>query len=864
MIKFLLTGVFLMGTLGIFALDNFEEYADDNALQNVFTAFDTTNNPFPSSMKLMTEPDQGKFVRFSSSTQPYAVIVRKIPLSQTSEETALHVKMRGSFGTDRPLTGSIGVRPSLTAPDAANIRVNWEGEWQDIVLECPAMKDWKEAYIIFAWNIDNIEGKEIILDMDDIQLEPTLSLAKLAELKKQTVFGNPNTAIPAFLPIKNIPEAHWSIDTYGGRQALILQSAGDTMESAIACTFTNPVPGRACAVTIEAADPGTQITNGMLEFAIRATVDGPDLAVRKIPVLQRTFEPFTVYVPELKDLPEFTVVLRAGRRDLEEQEYGKFLYDFYGAPCLSETTGTPLKAAIATIKVQTKDDAVSVIPKPRSVTVGDRVYTLSKRSAILANSDGAKRQGQMLRDLLTPATGYTLPVVEGSRAAEFRRSISLLLEEDAENIPPEGYELVVVPDGVTITASTESGLFYGIQTLRQLLPAEIESPESVAIDWTIPEVKIIDAPQYGWRGMHLDTARHFMPKSFLYKFIDMLALNKMNRFHWHYNDGTGWRIELEEFPKLTAISAWWGEEEGGYYTEEDVKEIIEYARQRFITIMPEVEMPAHANAALFAYPEYSCQKHTKLEGQVDYPSYYLRPWGFTYCPSQEKTYEGIEKLIAANARLFPDSEFIHIGGDELPPGLWESCESCKAFMAEKGFKSEAELQNYFTQRIEAIGKKYGKRLMGWEQILNNDLSSDTAIIAYLSPQAAIRAAENGNDVVSNNAGTNYLDYYQGDPKEEPIAISSGISTLKTSYNFNPVDGVPEALQHHILGGQSALWTEYIPNERQAGYQLYPRGVAIAEKLWSNPEQCDFSDFEQRLNHYYLRMILKHVHFKDYR
>ncbi|MDD4816454.1 MAG: beta-N-acetylhexosaminidase [Victivallaceae bacterium] len=656
-----------------------------------------------------------------------------------------------------------------------------------------------------------------------------------------------------------------SVD-YDGCRAMRIESTRSGMAAAVCRRFDNALGAAAAGVTVAAADPGVLLRNGVLELAVRAELDGPDLARLTVEDAGRVFGDYFLLCPELAALKFFWVVFKVGRRNLIEHEYNYKLHEIYGGNPVSSTVGHRAVFVVSGLRLVSAPAAVGVIPRPNRVVCGGGCYVLSPRSAIVAYGEGGMRRiAGMLREMLSASTGYTLPVVAPDAAAGFVRPITFELNNAwQETLGSEGYRVVAAPGGVALSAASDAGLFYAVQTLRQLFAPEIDRGFSrFGERWAIPAVEIEDVPAYGWRGMHLDTARHYMPKKFLLRFIDMLATLKMNRFHWHYNDGTAWRIAIESMPELTASGAWWGGEQGGFYTAADVAEIVSYARDRFIQVVPEVEMPAHANALLFSHPECSCQKFTVPEGEVDTPEYFIKPRWISYCPSCEKTYEFIDRLIAANVTMFPDNEFIHLGGDELPPGSWENCPECRKFMAEHHMASEAELQRYFTARLIRIAAAHGRRLLGWEQILHDGLPEDAAVIAYYTAETAANAAGSGHQVVNNDATTNYLDYYQGDPLDEPVAIQ-GVSTLEKSYSFDPVANVPPELRFRVLGGQSALWTEYVPGERQAGYQLYPRGVAIAEKVWTQPGLCRWADFERLMNGFYRRLEYAGLNFKDYR
>ena len=502
--------------------------------------------------------------------------------------------------------------------------------------------------------------------------------------------------------------------------------------------------------------------------------------------------------------------------------------------------------------------APQVIPQPVSESThpGDNPFRLRAGVAIVvsAGRPEAHRIGGYLANTLSAPTGWQWKVLESAKPASRRNAIALELTAPAPGDHPEGYELTATSRGVRIQASSAAGLFYGVQTLLQLLPPEIESATRQNVAWTVPPVHIADYPRFAWRGLMLDVSRHFFPKEFVKRYIDRMARVKLNLFHWHLVDDNGWRIEIKSLPLLTQVGAWrvprlgrFGSNEpakdgeaatdGGFYTQDDIREVVAYARDRFITVLPEIEMPGHSLAALASYPELSCtggpfhvDPGTSFYGKVDN----------AFCPGNEKTFEFIEKVFSEVAALFP-SEYVHIGGDECFKGFWKTCEKCQRRMAEEHLQNEEELQSYLVRRAEKILESKGKKLIGWDEILQGGLAPNAAVMSWRGMDGGIAAAKMNHPVVMSPTGFAYLDYYQGDPALEPTTF--GRLLLSTVYKFEPV---PEGVDpKYILGGQANLWTEYVPNTRHAEYMTWPRALALAETLWSPKTARNWDDFIER-------------------
>jgi hexosaminidase len=399
----------------------------------------------------------------------------------------------------------------------------------------------------------------------------------------------------------------------------------------------------------------------------------------------------------------------------------------------------------------------------------------------------------------------------------------------------ESYRLVVAPDGFKINASAPAGAFYGLQSLRQLIAAKTADG--------IPCLTIHDQPRYRWRGIMLDCCRHFFSVDFIKRFIDLLASYKFNVLHWHLTEDQGWRIEIKKYPKLGEIAAWRtnadGTRYGGYYTQDQIREIVAHAASRHVTVVPEIELPGHALAALSAYPELSC---------TGGPFATSDKWGVfedVCCAGKESVFTFLQDVLTEVLDLFP-SPFIHIGGDECPKTRWQSCPDCQARIKAEGLADEHELQSYFVKRIDRFLTQHGRRLIGWDEILEGGLAANAAVMAWRNPQGAIAAARAGHDVVMSPVTHCYLDYYQSKSPNQPKAIG-GYLPIETVYAFDPTPtDLADEHTPRILGGQGNIWTEYMPTEQQVNYMTWPRALALSEALWSAKDQKDWKDFTRRL------------------
>jgi hexosaminidase len=502
-----------------------------------------------------------------------------------------------------------------------------------------------------------------------------------------------------------------------------------------------------------------------------------------------------------------------------------------------------------------------IIPRPAKLEVGAGSFQIGPKTSIVfdSRSSDVPEVAEYLAARLGPPTGFSLAV--RSAVGNVPEDAILLRTGDVlSKLGAEGYQLSVSKKGIKIEAASPAGLFYGVQTLLQLLPAEVEGPgKAEGVPWKVPFVKIEDRPRFVWRGAHLDVGRHFFPKEFVKKYIDLLAKYKMNTFHWHLTEDQGWRIEIPKYPRLTEVGAWRRESlhdgipHGGFYTQDDIREVVAYAKKRFITIVPEIEMPGHSLAALAAYPELSCSGG---------PFEVCTEWGVfndVYCPGNEKTFEFLEDVLTEVIGLFP-GEFIHVGGDEVPKVRWQNCVKCQARIKAEGLKGEDELQSYFIKRIEAFLSAKGKRLIGWDEILEGGLAPNATVMSWRGIEGGIEAAKSGHDVVMSPTSHCYFDYYQG-LFDEPWAIG-GFLPIDKVYAYEPLPAeLPAEQAKHILGAQANVWTEYLSESSQVEYMLLPRLLALSEVVWSPKDLRGFADFSRRIIPHYDRLAEAALNFR---
>ncbi|MFK5949879.1 MAG: family 20 glycosylhydrolase [Methylococcales bacterium] len=462
----------------------------------------------------------------------------------------------------------------------------------------------------------------------------------------------------------------------------------------------------------------------------------------------------------------------------------------------------------------------------------------------------------------------TVTNIEIVLQSKFDSDAEILIKQSKnKNFGKEAYNLSVTEKQIEIEVANGGGLFYAFQTILQLLPSQVYSDSKIDdIDFALPCVIITDKPKYKWRGFMLDVSRHFFPKEFIFDVLDYLAMHKMNTFHWHLVDDQGWRIEIKKYPKLTEVGAWRADREdqpwnsdrapqrkgekatyGGYYTQDDIKEIVKYAEERFITIVPEIEMPGHCTSALSGYPQYSCtgEQFTLPTGSI---------WGDRkiYCAGNDETFEFLNNILAEVIEMFPD-QYIHIGGDEAKKGAWEVCKKCQARIKSEGLKNVEELQGYFINRTEKFINSKKRTLIGWDEILEGGLSPNATVMSWRGLSGGITAAREGHDVVFSPTDYCYFDFYQGNPEYEPPAYAHFLP-MKKVYSFDPSlkDSLTVEEQKHILGVQANLWTEYVPTESQAEYMMFPRLSALSEVAWVAQEERSWTDFTQRLEKQFKR------------
>ena len=495
-----------------------------------------------------------------------------------------------------------------------------------------------------------------------------------------------------------------------------------------------------------------------------------------------------------------------------------------------------------------------VIPLPQEVSLtqgnpfklnGNVLIAYPENNALL------QRNAEFLSEYIRQSTGYAPKTKAIAAGEQVKNAITLGLDPDIAN--KEGYVLTTTPEGISINGQTENGVFYGIQTLRKSIPAEAKGATIL-----IPAGEIKDEPRFSYRGMHLDVGRHFFPKEFIKKYIDLLALHNMNTFHWHLTEDQGWRIEIKKYPKLTEIGSqrsrtvigrntqeYDNTPYGGFYTQEEAKEIVKYAQERYITVIPEVDLPGHMLAALAAYPEMGC---------TGGPYEVCPRWGVfedVLCIGNDKTMQFLEDVMSEIIEIFP-SEYVHIGGDEAPRDRWKECPKCQARIKAEGLKAdknhtaEDRLQSYCMTRIEKFLNSKGRRIIGWDEILEGDVAPNATVMSWRGASGGIKAAQMGHDVIMTPNTYCYFDYYQtADTKDEPLGIG-GYVPIEKVYSLDPTFDLNEEQKKHIIGAQANLWTEYIATTEHVEYMVLPRMAALAEVQWTQPEKKDFKDFTTRL------------------
>lgn len=521
-------------------------------------------------------------------------------------------------------------------------------------------------------------------------------------------------------------------------------------------------------------------------------------------------------------------------------------------------------------------DGISIIPQPADIKKGDGFFQLTGSPVVVVTSadPDLKRVANQLATALSTPTGYSVTVGSSGPGP-----IELALNKNADKtLGDEGYRLTVTTSAINITANKPAGVFYGMQTLLQLFPKEIVSKSKMTADWRVPVVTITDVPRFSWRGLMFDVSRHFFTKQQVMEYIDAMVRYKFNLLHLTLANDEGWRIQIKSLPRLTEVGAWNvkkvgyfgsfpapGADEprnyGGFYTQDDIRELVQYAKDRFVNILPEIDVPGHSLAAVVSYPELSCtpgaDKYRVRSGEeiMDW-SHGAPPIALadnTLCPANEKVYTFLDKVLTEVTPLFP-FEYMHMGGDECPKNFWEKSDAIKALMKKEGLKNMEEVQSYFEKRVEKLVTSKGKKLIGWDEILEGGLAPSAAVMSWRGIKGGIEAAKMGHEVVMTPANFVYLDYMQADVITEPRVYST--LRLSKAYEFEPVpDGVDPK---YIKGGQGNLWTEQVYNMRHAEYMTWPRGLALAECLWSPKEKKNWDDFFSRVEQQFPRLDIAQV------
>ncbi len=509
--------------------------------------------------------------------------------------------------------------------------------------------------------------------------------------------------------------------------------------------------------------------------------------------------------------------------------------------------------------------AVQIIPQPLRVEPREGSFKLQADTRIYVPADQPEWDlaAQYFMALAHSSTGYHLVSQPFKTAIREPRSNAIYFLPDEKIAAAEGYTLEVRPNAILIRARTAAGAFYAVQSLRQLFPAAFNSPKAVSnTAWTATACLIEDAPRFKYRGLHLDVARHFFPVTFVKRYIDLLAVHKLNVFHWHLTEDQGWRIEIKKYPKLQTIAAcrketlighnsdlpqtFDGQPYCGYYTQAEVKEVVEYARRRFVTIIPEIEMPGHAQAALAAYPELGC---------TGGPYATATKWGVfgdVFCAGNEQTFAFLDDVLTEVCALFP-GPYVHVGGDECPKDSWKKCPKCQKRIKDEHLADEHALQSYFIGRAEKMLAKHDKKLIGWDEILEGGLSPSATVMSWRGIDGGIAAARLHHDVIMTPTTHVYFDYYQGDPATEKLGVGR-LLPLEQTYSYEPIpDTLTAEEARYILGAQGNLWSEYTPKEAQVEYMVYPRACALAEVVWTAKERKIWPDFVQRLPAHFARL-----------
>ncbi|CAN5369748.1 hypothetical protein BH10ACI3_BH10ACI3_17280 [soil metagenome] len=509
-----------------------------------------------------------------------------------------------------------------------------------------------------------------------------------------------------------------------------------------------------------------------------------------------------------------------------------------------------------------QSDEINVIPKPRLIVRGDGYFELSRKTGLVAKNAEDRVLADWLNEYLQTNFGLKLMILPKPSG---KANVIILsgVFSDA-SLPVGGYDLSIARDRIGIIASDQAGRFYALQSLIQLMPVAAKGKVQ------IPAVSIKDSPRFSYRGMHLDVSRHFFPVEFVKKYIDLMSQYKFNTFHWHLTDDQGWRVEIKKYPRLTEIGSKRSESlvgrfstefkgDGvpveGFYTQDQIRDVVAYAKARYITVIPEIELPGHSSAALAAYPELGCKADYKYEVK--------KTWGIfkeVYCPT-EKTFAFLEDVLTEVIGLFPDSPYIHVGGDEVLKDMWKESPKVKALMEKENLKDEHEVQSYFIRRMEKFINSKGKKIIGWDEILEGGLAPNATVMSWRGIKGGIAAAKEHHDVIMTPTDYCYFDFGQGDPATEPLNIG-GYIPIEKVYGYDPIPKELTADEaKYILGVQANIWTEYLPTPASVEYSGFPRVLALAEVAWSTPDNKNFADFTKRLASQFARLDIQNVNYR---
>ena len=514
--------------------------------------------------------------------------------------------------------------------------------------------------------------------------------------------------------------------------------------------------------------------------------------------------------------------------------------------------------------------ALSVIPIPTEYELGEGNFVIDQHTVLYVDPAQAEVMhiAESFQKQLRTVSGMLLPILPLVDFQDQQHAVVFQLLSD-EELGAEGYHLEVTPNHILAQANKPAGLFYALQTVYQLLPPEVVKNEVArAVDWTVPAVTITDVPAYKWRGLHLDTGRHISSIAFIKKYLDQMAAHKLNTFHWHLTEDQGWRLQIKKYPLLTEVGAYRdstlvghygtgkydGKRYGGYYTQEEAREIVAYAKERYITVVPEIEMPGHATAAVASYPQL---------GNTDEPVKTVTTWGVfpDIFNVEESTFDFLEDVLVEVMDIFP-SKYIHIGGDEAPKDQWEASERIQFKIDSLGLKDEHELQSYFITRIEKFLNSKGRQIIGWDEILEGGLAPNAAVMSWRGEEGGIAAAKDAHYVVMSPGSHLYFDHGQGDPDQEPLNIG-GYLPLEKVYSYKPTpDALSDEEAQYIMGAQANVWTEYLPTSDSREYMVFPRISALAEVVWSGEDHKDWESFKKRIPQQLERYELQDLNYSN--